>query len=93
MAEETAIVDIDPLTDFEAQSIYVPKTTEDDEDADERRKKRVVYFLAAARSPRWTRSAEHDAGDWMSAEEAVAMLKHEDLRRVFREALRRLTKR
>jgi bis(5'-nucleosidyl)-tetraphosphatase len=91
LAEETGVADIEPLADFETQSIYVPRAADDDDDA--RQKKRVVYFLAAARSPRWARSEEHDAGDWMSAEEVVAMLRHEDLKRVFREALRRLTKR
>lgn len=92
LTEETGISDVEPIADFETQSVYVPKTPDEDEDPEDRRKKRVVYFLGRARDARWTRSAEHDAGDWMTAEEVVAMLRHEDLRRVFREALRRLTK-
>ena len=89
LAEETGISAVEPIVDFETQSVYVPKRRDDDE-ADEPQKKRVVYFLGRAASGRWTRSDEHDAGGWMTAEEVVASLRFEDLRRVFREALRRL---
>ncbi len=91
LLEETGISDIEPFTDFETQSIYVPKRRDDDE-SDEPQKKRVVYFLARVRSDRFDRSEEHDAGGWVTAEEVVALLRHDDLRRVFREALRRLTR-
>ena len=54
--------------------------------------KRVRYFLARADDRKFARSDEHDAGDWMRPEEVVAALQHEDLRRVFREALARVRK-
>ncbi|HYC78547.1 MAG TPA: NUDIX domain-containing protein [Planctomycetota bacterium] len=90
LAEETGVVDATFVPDFETQSIYVPKRRDGDDDADDDGKKRVVYFLGSVTSPAFRRSDEHDAGGWMSPEEVVAMLQFEDLRRVFREALRRL---
>ena len=50
------------------------------------------YFLARAEDRKFTRSEEHDAADWMRPEEVIATLQHEDLRRVFREALARVRK-
>jgi bis(5'-nucleosidyl)-tetraphosphatase len=89
LLEETGIAEIEPISDFESQTTYVPKGRPDD-DADDAPKKRVVYFLGKAPTPAFRRSDEHDAGGWMTAEEATATLQFEDLRRVFREALRRL---
>jgi hypothetical protein len=54
--------------------------------------KRVRYFLARVDDRSFRRSEEHDAADWMRPEEVIAALQHEDLRRVFREALAHVRK-
>lgn len=89
LREETAITRIHADPDFVVESVYELKRDRDDEDS-EPVTKRVRYFLARVDDRRFTRSEEHDAADWMTPEEVIATLQHEDLRRVFREALARV---
>jgi 8-oxo-dGTP pyrophosphatase MutT (NUDIX family) len=86
LREETSISKIHPDAHFSADSVYELKPRGDSND-DEPETKRVRYFLARAEDRVFTRSAEHDAADWMRPEEVLATLQYEDLRRVFREAL------
>jgi len=86
LREETSIAKIRPHDDFTAESVYEVKRKKADDD-DDLVKKRVRYFLARVDDRKFRRSEEHDAADWMRPEEVVAALQHEDLRRVFREAL------
>lgn len=94
LAEETAITHFEPLADCVIESVYRPrfpgKNLDEEADIPE---KRVRYFVAGVPSARFKRSAEHDAGGWMQPEEVLALLGHEDLRRVFRDALKRLAAR
>lgn len=86
LLEETGITTIVEDAGFTAESTYEMTSRDDDEPV----KKRVRYYLARVQEPRLERSAEHDAADWMSAEEILATLQHDDLKRVFREAMARL---
>jgi 8-oxo-dGTP diphosphatase len=89
LREETAITRIHADPEFVTESVYEPKRGRDDDDS-EPVMKRVRYFLARVDDRRFERSDEHDAGDWMTPEEVIAVLQHDDLRRVFREALARV---
>jgi 8-oxo-dGTP pyrophosphatase MutT (NUDIX family) len=90
LAEETSIEKIEPDDDFVVESAYEFKKGRDEDG--EPVAKRVRYFLARVDDRAFKRSDEHDAGDWMRPEEVVATLQHEDLRRVFREALAHIRK-
>ncbi len=90
LGEETGIEAIEPISDFDEESTYdLPPPPGAPEDA-EAETKHVRYFLAEAPDPAFRRSPEHDAGGWMMPEEAIALLGHEDLRRILRAALARL---
>jgi 8-oxo-dGTP pyrophosphatase MutT (NUDIX family) len=89
LREETGITRIHVDDGFEAESVYEVKPGRGS-DEDEPSMKRARYFLARVEGRDFTRSDEHDAADWMRPEEAVAALRHEDLRRIFREALARV---
>jgi 8-oxo-dGTP pyrophosphatase MutT (NUDIX family) len=86
LREETGIERIDADPAFETQSVYDLPAGGDDDPV----RKRVVYFLGRVPERSFRRSREHDAADWMTAEEALAALQHADTRRVLREALARL---
>jgi 8-oxo-dGTP diphosphatase len=92
LREETRIAKIRPDDGFVAESTYdLPRSARGGvESDDEPARKRVRYFLARADDARFERSEEHDAADWMIPEEVLATLRHEDLRRVFREAMAHL---
>jgi 8-oxo-dGTP diphosphatase len=89
LREETAITEIHPEEGFEAESVYElkPRPGAADEEPEQ---KRVRYFLARVEDRSFTRSSEHDAGDWMRPEEVLATLQHDDLKRIFREVLARV---
>ncbi len=90
LAEETGIESIQAIDGIQIESVYkLPGTgaDDDDDDGEERPTKRVVYFLGSVDAPDFWRSREHDAGGWVSPEEAIALFGHEDLKRVLREAL------
>jgi 8-oxo-dGTP pyrophosphatase MutT (NUDIX family) len=90
LREETGITRFRPDPAFSVESVYeIPQASASD---DEPVKKRVRYFLAAVDDRTFERSDEHDAADWMTPEEVLATLVHEDTRRVFREALAHLRK-
>jgi 8-oxo-dGTP pyrophosphatase MutT (NUDIX family) len=91
LREETSIRRIRADDDFVAESVYDFKRRGGDDD-DEPVRKRVRYFLARVEDREFVRSDEHDAADWMRPEEVIAALQHDDLRRVFREALAHVKK-
>jgi 8-oxo-dGTP diphosphatase len=87
--EETGIQVIYEIRDFEGVIEYgVP--AKHHPDFDEAYDKRVRFLLAEAPSREITRSEEHDAGEWLSAEETLERISHEELRRVFQQALQRI---
>ena len=88
--EETAIDAVEIDDAFSAESVYeLPPDGRGTGDDDEPVKKRVRYFAGRVRNRDFTRSPEHDAGDWMRPEEVASLIRHEDTRRIFREALAR----
>jgi 8-oxo-dGTP pyrophosphatase MutT (NUDIX family) len=88
LLEETGVSEFHEDSTFCVESVYELPAQGDDNPE----KKRVLYYLARADEARVERSSEHDAADWMSAEEVVATLQHADLKRVFREAKAHLRK-
>jgi 8-oxo-dGTP pyrophosphatase MutT (NUDIX family) len=87
LEEETGIAEIHPDERFSAETTYeLPRAGRGGDSEGEPTTKRVRYFLGRVDDRKFKRSSEHDAADWMSAEEVLATLKHEDLRRIFREA-------
>jgi 8-oxo-dGTP diphosphatase len=89
LAEETGISSVRTDPDFLEESVYDLPPERGEED-DEPRRKRVRYFLGSAATRAFERSAEHDAADWMTSEEALATLQHDDIRRILRQALGRI---
>ncbi len=92
LLEETAIADLEEDAGFACESVYTPRSHGGEPDDDAPRK-RVRYFLGRVAEPDFRMSTEHDAADWMLPEEVLALLTHEDSKRVFREALARLARR
>ncbi len=91
LKEETGITTLTPVADFESVTTYRPRFAGAEAlEPDDIPEKRVRYFLATVPKQTLVRSKEHDAGGWMLPEEACALLGHEDLRRVLRDALARV---
>ena len=92
LSEETGITRFDLVRGFAAETVYRPaRGGPEDDEPEKLPEKRVRYFLARVPDAGFARSPEHDAADWMVAEEVIAHLPFEDLKRIFRDALKKLS--
>jgi len=86
LAEETGITEFEDIPGFEATIEYAVPAGHHDVHT-EAYTKRVRYRLARSRTETWTRSAEHDDGDWFPAHEALARITHDQVTDALRAAL------
>ena len=86
LSEETGIEDIQVAADFEAVIEY-PVEREARDGQVEKYQKRTHLFLARTSSTTWQRSPEHDDGDWMPGELALARMQHADLKNALLRAM------
>lgn len=86
LLEETGISELRDVEGFMATIEYrVPAGHHPDRP--DAYKKRVSLFLGEVTSDAWTKSAEHEDGGWMSADDALATMTHDQTADALRAAL------